>query len=107
MFQPNSPASITRATSLTTGDAIRKPKVTPSGRPDSRKPMKSGTAEQEQKGVIVPNNAARTVPVNSPLPAGASSPARRGGAADDGDHGDDSGEQQEDLRHVGDEKIDG
>ena len=69
IFKPNRPASITRATSLTTGEAIRKAKVTPSGRPDSRKPMNMGTAEHEQNGVTVPNKAARTVPASSPLPA--------------------------------------
>jgi hypothetical protein len=32
------------------GAEIRKEKVTPSGTPADRKPMNSGTAEQEQKG---------------------------------------------------------
>ena len=35
---------------MTIGAEIRKEKVTPSGTPAERKPMNSGTAEQEQKG---------------------------------------------------------
>ena len=67
IFQPNMPNSMTSATSLTIGAEIRKDSVTPSGMPDSTKPMNSGTAEHEQKGVITPSSAA------SPLPT----PARR------------------------------
>jgi hypothetical protein len=33
--------------------------------PLSTKPIKSGTAEQEQKGVIIPSNAAKTLPAIS------------------------------------------
>ena len=48
---------------------MRKANVTPSGIPASTKPMKSGTAEQEQNGVTMPNDAAATVPVRRPRPA--------------------------------------
>ncbi len=48
------PTSRTAATSLIIGLAIRKEKVTPSGIPASTNPMKSGTEEQEQKGVTAP-----------------------------------------------------
>ena len=50
------------AISLTIGAAIRNENVTPSGMPASTKPMKSGTAEQEQNGVTIPRSAARTLP---------------------------------------------
>ena len=40
----------------------------PSGSPDSTKPMKSGTAEQEQNGVITPMPAASRLPTPSRLP---------------------------------------
>ena len=45
--------------SLTSGELIRKVKVTPSGIPAERKPMNKGIEEQEQKGVIAPSIAAR------------------------------------------------
>ena len=51
------------------GAAIRKEKVTPSGTPAERKPMNSGTAEQEQKGVTMPRLAARALPTPSRRPA--------------------------------------
>ena len=66
--QPNRPPSMITATSLMSGAAIRKEKVTPSGMPDSTKPMKSGTAEQEQKGVTMPSVAANTLPTPWRLP---------------------------------------
>ena len=44
------------------GDAIRNEKVTPKGTPDSTNPMKRGTAEHEQNGVIIPIKAAATFP---------------------------------------------
>ena len=69
---PNRPQSSTKATSLTIGELMRKAKVTPSGIPASTKPMKSGTAEQEQNGVTTPNEAAAAVPVRRPRPASAS-----------------------------------
>ena len=56
------------ATSLTIGAAIRKEKVTPSGTPALTKPIKSGTAEQEQKGVTIPRPAASTLPIPVRLP---------------------------------------
>jgi hypothetical protein len=56
---------MTRATSFTVGEEIRKEKVTPNGSPDSIKPMNIGTAEQEQKGVTMPNKAARKFPTYS------------------------------------------
>jgi hypothetical protein len=43
-----------RITSLTRGDAIKNVKVIPRGIPASRKPIKTGTAEHEQKGVMTP-----------------------------------------------------
>jgi hypothetical protein len=58
-----------KAISLTIGAAIRKDSVTPSGTPAVTKPMKSGTAEQEQKGVATPRAAARKLPTDSRLPA--------------------------------------
>ncbi len=62
------PNSSTRATSLTIGAEIRNEKVTPIGTPAERKPMNSGTAEQEQNGVTMPSDAARTLPTPSRLP---------------------------------------
>ena len=52
-----------RATSFTVGEEIKNEKVTPSGTPDSTKPINKGTAEQEQKGVTIPNKAARILPI--------------------------------------------
>ena len=66
--QPNRPNSITSATSLITGAAIRNEKVTPNGMPDSTKPINSGTAEHEQKGVMTPSEAARTLPTPARRP---------------------------------------
>ncbi len=54
-----------RATSFTMGEETRNEKVTPRGTPDSTKPMKRGTAEQEQKGVTTPRSAAMTFPTYS------------------------------------------
>jgi len=56
---------MTRATSFTVGDEIRKEKVTPNGSPDSRKPMNMGTAEQEQNGVTIPSKEASKLPTYS------------------------------------------
>ena len=67
--QPNRPSSRARAISLTMGAEIRNEKVTPSGTPAERKPMNSGTAEQEQKGVTMPSSAARVLPTPRRLPA--------------------------------------
>ena len=63
IFQPNRPNSITRATSLMVGAAMRKENVTPRGMPLSTKPMNRGTAEQEQKGVTMPSMEARMFPI--------------------------------------------
>jgi hypothetical protein len=46
------------------GEEIRKENVTPSGTPASTKPINSGTAEQEQKGVTMPRSAASILPIN-------------------------------------------
>src|SRR5512145_332061 len=67
-FQPNNPNNMTSATSLIMGAAMRKENVTPSGMPDSTKPIKSGTAEQEQNGVTTPRDAASRLPSPSRLP---------------------------------------
>ena len=65
---PNRPSSSAIATSLTSGDAIRKLIVTPSGIPEATNPMNAGTALQEQNGVTTPRDAARTLPTPSRLP---------------------------------------
>src|SRR3990167_1586543 len=41
----------------TSGEEIKKEKVTPSGKPELVKPINSGIDEQEQNGVIVPIKA--------------------------------------------------
>ena len=41
----------------TSGEEMRKEKVTASGSPELVKPMNNGIDEQEQKGVTVPSNA--------------------------------------------------
>ena len=62
------PNSITTATSLTRGLAIRKDSVTPSGTPAETKPMNAGTAEHEQNGVATPRPAAIALPTPSRRP---------------------------------------
>ena len=57
------------ATSFTSGLAIRKLSVTPSGTPAATNPMNAGTAEHEQNGVTTPRPAAATLPTPSRLPA--------------------------------------
>jgi hypothetical protein len=47
---------------LIIGEAIRKENVVPSGTPAWTNPKNNGIAEQEQKGVIIPNNEAKTLP---------------------------------------------
>ncbi len=81
--------------------------MTPSGTPASTKPMKSGTAEQEQKGVTIPNEAAATVPASSAA-AGEGGPhsLRREEAPDQGDGRDDAEQQEKHLRHVEEEERD-
>src|SRR5512137_1004544 len=69
ILQPNSANSSASATSLTIGAAIRNDSVMPSGTPACTKPMNSGTAEQEQKGVTMPSEAAITLPTPSARPA--------------------------------------
>src|SRR5665811_102630 len=68
-LQPNMPNNSVSATSLTMGAEIRNEKVTPSGTPACTKPMNKGTAEQEQNGVTMPNDAAITLATPSVLPA--------------------------------------
>ena len=75
---PKRPHSITSATSLTIGEAIRNAKVTPSGTPASTKPMNSGTAEHEQNGVMTPTPAAANDPGTRPRPT-SSGRTRSGG----------------------------
>lgn len=48
------------ATSLTSGEVIRKAKVTPRGIHALRNPTNSGIEEQVQKGVTAPKNEANT-----------------------------------------------
>ena len=47
----------------TSGDEIKKEKVTPTGKPALVKPMNSGMLEHEQKGVMVPNSAPKILAV--------------------------------------------
>lgn len=47
------------ATSLTSGEVMRKEKVIPRGIPHFKNPIKSGIELQLQKGVIAPKNDAR------------------------------------------------
>src|SRR4030066_1859483 len=51
------------------GAETRKENVTPSGTPEVTNPRKSGTAEQEQKGVTMPSRAASMFPADSRFPA--------------------------------------
>src|SRR3989304_3571174 len=51
------------------GAETRKENVTPRGTPEVTKPMKRGTAEQEQNGVTTPSNAANMFPADSRFPA--------------------------------------
>jgi hypothetical protein len=44
------------------GDATKNEKVVPKGTPASKKPIKSGMAEQVQKGVIIPKREAKILP---------------------------------------------
>ncbi|MFM1985656.1 MAG: hypothetical protein RLZZ295_822 [Actinomycetota bacterium] len=47
---------------------MRKLRVTPIGTPEERKPTKTGTALQEQKGVTTPADAAMRLPTPWRLP---------------------------------------
>ena len=69
ILKPNIPYRSTTATSFTIGLAIRKLSVTPSGTPAATKPMKAGTALQEQNGVATPSPAAAMLPRSFPLAA--------------------------------------
>jgi hypothetical protein len=51
-----------RATSFIIGEATRNEKVVPNGTPACINPKKSGIAEQEQNGVIIPKSDARIFP---------------------------------------------
>ena len=55
---PNSPIMRMTKYSLIIGEVIKNEKVTPKGTPALIKPIKIGTEEQEQKGVIAPKSAA-------------------------------------------------
>ena len=69
IFTPKMLMSSTKLPKSTMGEEIRKEKVTPRGSPALVKPINSGMEEQEQKGVNVPSNAARTsaqMPLNLP-----------------------------------------
>jgi len=63
VFTPNKPRNSPIATSFTNGDVTRNENVTPSGIPPRTNPIKSGTDEQEQKGVTVPNKALKMLAV--------------------------------------------
>ena len=65
---PNRLSSRPIAISLTSGLAIRKLIVTPSGTPAATKPMNAGTALHEQNGVTTPRPAAMTLPTPSRRP---------------------------------------
>src|SRR3989338_8874991 len=67
IFHPKKPIIKTTKYSLIRGDVIRKEKVTPKGIPASKKLMKSGIEEQEQKGVTAPKREARKFP-KTPFP---------------------------------------
>ena len=67
IFQPNIPRSRTSAISFIIGEDTRKEKVVPNGTPAWIKPKNRGIAEQVQKGVIIPNSEAVTLPVYLPL----------------------------------------
>ena len=47
---------------------MRKENVIPKGTPACKKPINKGTAEQEQKGVRIPNAAAMTFPTPRRFP---------------------------------------
>lgn len=59
IFIPNIEDRITRLPKSTIGEEIKKEKVTPVLTPAAVKPINRGIDEQEQKGVTVPNSAAR------------------------------------------------
>ena len=85
---------------------IRKAKVTPSGTLASTKPMKSGTAEQLQKGVTIPKpgscDSARQDAASGESTAHAS---RVEIAARESHGGHDSEQEQQHLRNIKEEKV--
>ena len=85
----------------------RNDSVTPSGTPTSTKPMKSGTAEQEQNGVTIAEQRREHVPDRLAL-AGEDGARPLGGeeGPDDADDEDDEHQQQQDLRRVVEEERD-
>ena len=79
---------------------MRKENVTPSGTAAVRKPMKSGTAEQEQKGVTIPSRAANTLSRRFTLPGQDPAGAFRGKeGADDAHSKNHQRQQHENLGH--------
>ena len=96
------------AISLTSGLAIRKLSVTPSGTPAATNPMNAGTALHEQNGVATPSAGGHHVADALPAPTEQSA-----GAFDahvgpqDGDHEDDPRQQQADLDGVVEEEVQG
>ncbi len=56
---PETPRIRNRATSFITADEIKKTTAMLKGMPEATKPINSGIAAQEQKGVAVPNKIAR------------------------------------------------
>ena len=86
---------------------MRNANVTPSGTPASTKPMNSGTAEQEQNGVMMPNPAAAVAPTTTLRPAS----VRRTRSGDTNERrkltsGDDADQQQQHLGQVEQEERD-
>ena len=69
LVSPKVSTSMTTATSLTSGEAIRKVRVTASGTPAPTKPMNSGIELHEQNGVMAPNRAASTSDIHKGLPS--------------------------------------
>ena len=101
IFQPTKPNSRPSATSLTIGAEIRNEKVTPSGTPAETKPMKSGTAEQEQNGVTIAEHRRRDI-ADAFAPAGQQCPGVlwREEAAHNAHGKDDQCEQKQHLGRV-------
>jgi hypothetical protein len=59
-FNPKIPRNIAIATSLTSGEVIKKAKVTPNGIPAFKNPINKGIDEHVQKGVTAPKSEANT-----------------------------------------------
>ena len=96
------------ATSFTIGAAMRKENVTPRGTPASTKPMKSGTAEHEQNGVTTAESGSRDV-ADTFSAAAEQFPRALGREErpDDAHQEDDARKEQQDLRGVVEEEVDG